>query len=283
MATKTAGQIVRESRLLPASKQQAYIKTQSARQAGVTGASENLLSAQARTAIIRPYVAPIKKYSSGGRNIYVTPATLATTNPSAAYNLSMTDAISRNKPIPTLPGEGAVYTAPALGKITNVTHSFSDDEIIVKVTYLNTGTTVTEIRAYLYTSSGERVDKEPDTYWANVPASTSRTITLNSKWKYFDVGDLGGSYRVSIVAEGGIVIDEYSVSLSTGTAFQPKDRIQGQIINPDTSPANPTFTNAGIIPASQFTSITPPYSSPTTGINLASVLIVGGALYLLSK
>lgn len=174
-----------------------------------------------------------------------------------------------------------VIAPQELGAITSLTHSVvSGDEIRVKVSIRNTSKETQEYRAYLYTSSGDLVDSEPDTFWKNVKAGQSWTFTLDSTWKAFDIKDFSGAYRVAIYAQGGVFVEERFVSLTTGAVTNPKEKAEGSIHDP---------TQAGIVPEEEkigFVSDTPAikteegflssFFETTTGKISTGALIIGG-------
>jgi hypothetical protein len=166
--------------------------------------------------------------------------------------------ITPPSPAPPTPTVEISILPQNMGKITAVSHRFGGgvfgrDEIFVTVSVRNTSTTTQEYRAYLYTSSGDRVDKEPDLSWRNVKAGQTTTFQVSSAGPKFDVNSFGGAYRISIESQGGIFIDERIVSLITGDIRDPRDREQGSLQDPDTAPP--------IIPPSDdtFVSKTPPF------------------------
>jgi len=277
----TAGDIVRAAR-------EEAKKTGQSELAIIQRESEKAVSAETK-----------KKTSSvgGGSSSNVSNTVFDTSDPfglNVPSNQKTTPSTS-NLPSGAIPGVNftpntmtETQTTPEMGQITSISHQFKDDEIIVKVTYKNTSSIMREIRAYLYTSSGDRVDKEPDLSWINVAPGNSRTITLSSAWKNYDINDFGGAYRVTILAEGGIFIDERVVYLDSGAVVTPGDRNEGTTTNPDTAPVTPSATTGT-------TTNTPAYTGSEGGFfsNLFGgssnaqdyiliALLIGGA-YLLGR
>ena len=181
-----------------------------------------------------------------------------------------------------------------IGNITHLTHSIiKGDELQVKISVKNTSKTTQEYRAFLYTNDGQKVDKEPDTFWKNIKAGNSWTFTLTSSWKPYDVKDFGGAYKVSIMAQGNVFVDERVVSLTTGEITDPEEKGEGTIQDPEsTTPAQLGGENGGLV------SKTPPLVDddngngflanlfkPTTGKITTGALIIGGVAiaYLLGR
>lgn len=174
------------------------------------------------------------------------------------------------------------YINFGVGKLTGVTHRvISGDELQVNVSVVNDSENTQEYRAYLYTSSGERVDKEPDTYFKNVGVNSSATFVLNSKWKNFDVGSMGGSYTVSVMTQAGILVGERVVSLYSGEVT--KGREDGGLIKPDTAP--PTNVTPET-PSGGFDTPAIPTSGGSTDWGRTAIIvaaIVGAAYFLGGK
>tara|TARA_Y100000310_G_scaffold337170_1_gene423564 strand:+ start:2232 stop:3107 length:876 start_codon:yes stop_codon:yes gene_type:complete len=197
--------------------------------------------------------------------------------------------VSKSKVISLTPPKQVQQTASLdFGKITNVSHSFyqGNDEIRVRVTVKNTSSKTQEYRAYLYTSSGELVDKEPDTYWANVGAGQTRTFTVDSTGLGFDVKDFGGAYRVAILAENEILVDEKIVYLQTGQVTSPNERPEGSFIAGVTAPAistDVTSTQKTLPSLSKSTEKDGFLSSLGLELNVTTVVLGGLLLYLLGR
>ena len=194
---------------------------------------------------------------------------------------------------PPTPSETIKAVGPSeIGTITNLRHNFVNDEIYVHVTVKNNGAQMQEYRAYLYSASGELVDKENDFGFKNVNPMGSHTFDLTSNYHYFDIHDFGGSYRVSVMTEAGALVDEKVVDLTTGTTSAPADRGTGTIQKPDTAPptAPPANEKDG------FVSNTPPSTAKKafeigdlfnfgTGasVGAGSVVVLGLLIYALAK
>jgi len=128
-----------------------------------------------------------------------------------------------------------VMASTSLGVITLLNQSVMSGELVIKVSILNTSNDTQEYRAYLYDANGDRIDKEPDTYFANVKPNNSRSFSLSTNWKYGDITSLGGAYRVEVITQGGIYVDSRIVYLNTGTITTPTDKHQGNLTIPDTA------------------------------------------------
>ena len=146
---------------------------------------------------------------------------------------------SPSSPTPSNTSSGQTtqsVTAGSPGIISAVSHRFQSGEIYVTVTVRNTDSITHEYRAYLYSADGDRMDKEPDTYWKNVKPGQTYTFNLSTNYKWGDASDLAGGYRVTILLEGGIFVDERFVNLSDGQVTDPGDRQPGTPTDPDTAP-----------------------------------------------
>jgi len=125
-----------------------------------------------------------------------------------------------------------------LGKITNVTHTFPNGELSVNVTILNNSDSQQEYKVFLYGANGKLWDTEPDTLsfdsWKNVTSGLSTIINVNSIGTYGEAKNFGGSYRVVVMAQGNVFIDDKIVSLTTGEVSETGENSTGDLIN-DTS------------------------------------------------
>ena len=205
---------------------------------------------------------------------------------------------TQSLPFPAnLPQSGVISLTPPpsaqqtasldFGKITSVSHSFfqGNDELRVKVTVLNTTKKVQEYRAYLYTAGGELVDKEPDFFFANVRPGASRTFTVDSTGFGFDVKDFGGAYRVAILAENEILVDERIVFLQTGQITTPNERAEGSFVAGVTAPSIDTASKAaqGALPTLPSTGKDGILSSLGLELNVTTVVLGGLLLFLLGR
>lgn len=229
----TAGDIIKASRALPKAEQTKYIIEKST----AAVAAEKKASSSKTSSFGLGFTPPTGKET---KTVSIPAAGLSSFEPTPQENISLIEqvqsgiAFSSGKTTLT-PTRNDTSNASTRGKISNLKHRFSGNELYVSVTYQNTSTVTREVRAYLYTSSGELVDKEPDTKWIDVKAGQNYTFQLNSNWKYYSIADFGGAYKVAIIEEGGIFIEEWIVYLTTGEVSNPKEKNEGTPTNPKTS------------------------------------------------
>jgi len=187
----------------------------------------------------------------------------------------------------TKPSQIKTSVAPGSpGIISAVSHTFIGDEINVTVTVRNTDSVVHEYRAYLYSADGDRMDKEPDTYYKNIQPGQNYTFRLSTNYGWGNISDLAGGYRVTVILEGGIFVDERFVSLSTGQVTNPDDRQPGTVTNPDTAPGiggTPSFTQQPQQTGGIIDNISSFLGGATTGFSIGTLVILGGAIYVLTK
>ncbi|MBU0959705.1 MAG: hypothetical protein KKB31_07200 [Nanoarchaeota archaeon] len=164
------------------------------------------------------------------------------------------------------------------GMIETITQTITNGELFVNVNVLNDTPQTQEYRVFLYDAFGKLLDKEPDLFWKNVSKNSRKILKVSTNWKYGCIDDLGGAYKIRLLIQGNLIVDEKIVTLGTGKVSEGD--IKDPFIDDENENASPVSPD--LIPSPQ--PKIPPYIAPSTlGIG-AGLLIAGAvALYFLTS